>query len=617
MSNIRIHFHNWMRLIKKKYISKLRYQFIFLLIITSILPILVMQFVNYNLSNKMILKKNASIIDDNLSANRTKAENIFEDYQKLIYKIYTDETFIRYLENFNKIGDNLSLEYSVACSNLKNCINTHLRLYPEVRAIGIYGSNDRPYLIKAEKMDNQSIEKFYEYNSKALFEHIKDQKTSSIGLISPESPYYSSEDPVFYIKLRTLNHENMKYLGGIVLFIGQEKLQQSINNTASSSHEFSGNYILMENGYELCSKDNQAGIDFNEIKQLDYSLNEANEIRTYENNVVKISITDLSYYDLTLVNIVNKSVFLKDLNQLWAISFLIIACILVAAIIAANIVIMRVIKSVERISNMMNIVNEDNLNVFISEKSNNDIRTIETSFNYMVRRVNHLLEENKEQYEHILDITKETHKAELKFLEMQINPHFLFNTIDSINWVAISNGYEEISQQLNNLAWILRHTIYNVNEVVPLTTEIDILKCYLDLQKYRFQNFEYDIFIHGPIDHLYIHKLILQPFIENSILHGFENVTRRCQITIRFFILQNKYLVIKIIDNGIGISSERLLKINQVLRGKEYADLGIGLFNISMRLASYYNNRIKAFASSDSKETCFTLYFPLDALQGE
>lgn len=610
-------FYSKMVYIKKKYISKIRYQFIILLIITSILPILLMQFVNYNLANKMILRKNASIIDDNISANRTKSENIFEDYQKLIYKIYTDETFIRYLEKFNKVKDDSNLEYTVACDNLKNCINTHIRLYPEVRAIGIYGSNDKAYLVKEEKMDNDSIEKFYEENSDFLFEDIKDQKTSSIGLIPPESPYYNSDDPIFYIKLRTLNHENMKYLGGIVLFISQETLQQAINNDTSSSYAFSSNYVLMENGYVLCSKSNQTVIDFNDINQLDSDFNEVNDIRTYENNTLKISLTDLSYYNLTLVNIVDKSVFLKDLNQLWALSILIIACILLLAIILANIVSKRVIKSIERMSDMMNTVNEDNLNVFIHDKSNNEIRAIETSFNYMVQRINHLLEENKEQYEHIIDITKESHKAELKFLELQINPHFLFNTIDSINWVAIREGYDDISQQLNNLAWILRHTIHNVNEVVPLTTEIDILKCYLDLQKYRFRNFVYDIFIHGPIDHLYIHKLILQPFIENSLLHGFENITWQCQITIRFFILQQKYLVIKIIDNGSGIPSAQLHKINQVLRGKESDDLGVGLNNISMRLASYYNNRIKVFASSDANETCFTLYFPLDTLKGE
>lgn len=616
MVSIGSRIHSGIVYIRKKYLSKIRYQFIILLIITSILPIMLMQFVNYRLSKEMILKKNTSIIDDNLKANKTKAENIFEDYQKLSYKIFTDETFIRYLENINKLSDNHNFKYTVACENLKNCINTHIRLYPEVRAIGIYGKNDMTHLIQNSKSNNDVfIKNFFEDNKKLLFEHIKDQKTSSIGLIASESPYYNQEDSIFYIKLRILNHENMKYLGGIVLFISQEALQQSIENETASS--YSSNYILTEDGYVLCGKANQAGIKFNQIIQSDYSYNELNGIRTYEDRGIKISVTDLSYYNLTLVNIVDKPVFFKDLNQLWTLSFLIIACILVTAIIIANIVIKGVIKSIERISDRMNTVNEDNLNVFIHDKSNSEIRTIETSFNYMVKRINNLLEENKQQYEHILDITKEAHKAELKFLELQINPHFLFNTIDSINWVAIREGYEDISQQLNNLAWILRHTIHNVNEVVPLTTEIDILKCYLDLQKYRFQNFDYDIYTKGELNRLYIHKLILQPFIENSLLHGFENVTWQCQITIRFFILQHKYLVIKIIDNGIGIPSEQLIKINQVLRGKECDNFGIGLYNISMRLASYYNNRIKVFASSNRNETCFTLYFPLDTLQGE
>lgn len=601
----------------KKYLSKIRYQFIILLIISCIIPILIMQVINYSLANKMFMQQNASILEDNLSTSKIKADNVFLDYQKLIYKIYTDETFIRYIEAFNKIEDENSIEYTVACDNLKNCIGTHVRLHPEVRSIGIYGKNEKTFLIEDNSKENQHIIDYFNSNSKNLFQHIESQKTSSLGLITSESSYYQQNNPIFYIKHRTLNHENMKYLGGIILFISQDTLNQAINSETSSCHEFSKNYILSEEEYILSSKDQTSGLNFNEINPYNSSLDKTKEINTYEDDKIKITRLKLSYFNLSLISIVDKTVFLHDLNTLRNISFLLIGFILLLAIIIANIVSKRVIKSIERMSHMMNTVNEDNLNVFIQSKSNNEIRDIETSFNYMVSRIIHLLDENKEQYEHIMKISLEAHKAELKFLELQINPHFLFNTIDSINWLAIREGYDDISYQLNNLAWILRHTIHNVNDLVPLSSEIDILKCYLELQKHRFQNFEYDIFINHSIEHLKIHKLILQPFIENSILHGFENISWRGYIRIYFSIIQQKYLMIKILDNGIGIPPEKLRKINELFRYKRDTNLGIGLSNIALRLASYYQDRIKVYARSNTDETCFTLYFPLDVLQGE
>jgi len=86
----------------------------------------------------------------------------------------------------------------------------------------------------------------------------------------------------------------------------------------------------------------------------------------------------------------------------------------------------------------------------------------------MLSLIRNLLTENKQQNDHILEITKAAYEAELKSMELQINPHFLFNTIDSINWTAIRENCIDVSEQLNRLSYILRYTVYNMNQVVSV-----------------------------------------------------------------------------------------------------------------------------------------------------
>ncbi len=130
----------------------------------------------------------------------------------------------------------------------------------------------------------------------------------------------------------------------------------------------------------------------------------------------------------------------------------------------------------------------------------------------MLSLIRNLLTENKQQNDHILEITKAAYEAELKSMELQINPHFLFNTIDSINWTAIRENCIDVSEQLNRLSYILRYTRMNCeNEFseVSVRDEIDWLIQYLELQKIRFHN-SFSYFVSAPENVLEfnIHKLL-------------------------------------------------------------------------------------------------------------
>lgn len=162
----------------------------------------------------------------------------------------------------------------------------------------------------------------------------------------------------------------------------------------------------------------------------------------------------------------------------------------------------------------MQIAKEGHLDVQINEMKKDEISIIMESFNSLMNKLNNLMTETKEA-------TFKQKEAEIRALEAQINPHFLYNTLDSINWMAIEKEEHDISRMLKSLAEILRYSIQNSNELVTISEEINWLKKYMILQLNRYDySFDYTIEVEKSLYNHPIHKLLLQPFIENAIAHG-------------------------------------------------------------------------------------------------
>ena len=149
----------------------------------------------------------------------------------------------------------------------------------------------------------------------------------------------------------------------------------------------------------------------------------------------------------------------------------------------------QIIHPIEHIAQTMDKSTTNQLGPPLTDIRKNEIGKIEKSYNRMISNIEHLLTENELQMQ-------KTYEAELKSLELQINPHFIFNTLDTINWTAVQEGAMDVSEMLTGLAAILRYTVYGINQVIPLKSDIDWIHQYLELQKIRFHNkFSYDLFI--------------------------------------------------------------------------------------------------------------------------
>lgn len=599
----------------KRNFFKIRYQIVILLFFVTLLPIISVQIFNYFATSQKLLMKNSALLEDNLILTNNNLNNLLGDYNQILFQISTDSACIDSISRLNTI-DESSIEYKRLGDTLTTVISSNILMHPEIKAVGIIGKKDSSYLYVQKRENTEELISF--------FQEKKDDLRSDKLLPSPEidvipwdSPYYNSEFPYFYLSSRVIDYEKLSVIGSIVLFIEPSKINMEINNSTSKAYEYSDKILLDDQGYILCSKTSLCGIpagSFNGYEGVDFSDVPENGASISQGNYY-ISSLDLDYFNLHLVNVVDYTLLNQDIHTLWLNIILVIAIILILTLLFAFLLSRNFILSIEKLAESINQVDENHLDIHIDTKSHNEMEIIENSVNKMLSQIRNLLSENKQQYEHIVEITKKACDAELKSMELQINPHFLFNTIDSINWTAIRENCTDVSEQLKKLAYILRYTVYNINTVVSVKEEILWLTQYLDLQQLRFHNaFSYYVFIQPEAYDLSIHKLLLQPFLENSIIHGFENITWHGQLEIRFRILKKEYLLISILDNGCGLSENQIVSMNQFFSQKSDVFAGVGLANISYRLRSYYPHH-KLMVSSSSHTTVFKLFIPIKEME--
>lgn len=189
--------------------------------------------------------------------------------------------------------------------------------------------------------------------------------------------------------------------------------------------------------------------------------------------------------------------------------------------------------------------------------------------------------------------------AEIHALQSQINPHFLYNTLDSIRGLALMNDDEEVADMTEALSVFFRYSIGQKGHIVTLQDELENIKNYLVIQNNRFKNkLFFQVLIDGDeadILHCCLPKLLLQPVIENAIYHGIEPKIGPGHITVRISTTE-KRLIINVRDDGIGMDESDLQSINQKLRKGKYVDEsthgnGIALININQRIILNYGER--------------------------
>ena len=224
---------------------------------------------------------------------------------------------------------------------------------------------------------------------------------------------------------------------------------------------------------------------------------------------------------------------------------------------------------------------------------------------------NKMIEEIKSLMDRLVTEQKEKRKSEFLALQTQINPHFLYNTLDSIVWLAENNQNNEVVEMVIALSRFFRISISRGKNVIPVKDELEHAKQYLHIQKIRYnRKFDYEFSIDPQVYRFTMVKLILQPIIENAIHHGISSEFETGKIKIAASI-QDESLRFDIENNGYGITQETINEINRNMRNEDRAN-SVGLRNVYQRLKLYYGDEADVVITSELDcMTNVTLILPL------
>lgn len=207
-----------------------------------------------------------------------------------------------------------------------------------------------------------------------------------------------------------------------------------------------------------------------------------------------------------------------------------------------------------------------------------EIGALSQSFGHMVVRIQQLMEKVREE-----EIT--LRKAELRALQAQINPHFLYNTLDSIGWMCEEERTREAVEMVNALAKLFRISISRGHEIISVEKELEHARSYLKIEKFRYkEQFSYSFDVDEECLKYYCNKITLQPIIENAIYHGLDRMVDEGEIRISVKSRENN-LIFMVEDNGIGMTKEQC---REILEGTSGDKTGIGIRNVNNRIKIYF-----------------------------
>ncbi|MGL6199545.1 MAG: sensor histidine kinase [Lachnospiraceae bacterium] len=307
----------------------------------------------------------------------------------------------------------------------------------------------------------------------------------------------------------------------------------------------------------------------------------------------------------TVVGVVDMDDILSGTEDMSSMYYLLAVCLIGVAMLLAVFLTDRITLPIRRLQEVMQEVETGNFKVdMIEAKSQDEIGDLIRTFHIMIQEIENLIERNNMEQE-------EKRKSELNALQAQINPHFLYNTLDSIIWMAEDGNTRDVVLMTSALSKLLRKSISNPNKLITVSEELEYTRSYLTIQEMRYKGkLKYSIDIEPGIADMEIIKLIVQPLVENAIYHGI-----KYKEGIGTIIVEAGYreqdIIIKVIDDGNGMTADQLAHIFDE-RETDKRTNSVGVRNVHKRIQLYYGVEYGLdFISKLGSGTIATIHLPV------
>ncbi|MFC0216026.1 sensor histidine kinase [Paenibacillus chartarius] len=377
-------------------------------------------------------------------------------------------------------------------------------------------------------------------------------------------------------------------LGVLSIYVGPELFERLVRPFSSTAAEGERMYLMIRQDRQLLyAMGGQSGDSVPLLAEGEIGQRGSMQMTLDgQNGVVLYLIDEFKGMPLTLVKFIPSAMINDAADQALRKSLVVPFLMTVIVFVCAFALTYKLVVPIKRLVRNMAKVETGNFETQPVPLREDELGVLEQRFQSMVRGLDDLM--NRE-YRSRLELTT----ARLKMLQAQINPHFLYNSLQSIGTLALRHGASEINDRIAELGSILRYSMDLNTETVPLQKEIEHMEAYLSLQGARFKNrLSFTMSCAEEARYIPVPKMILQPLVENSIIHGIEKGNGFG--TLHIGIELTDELVIRVMDNGKGIDEETITKIRWEYEGRLPAsgqERGIGLINVLTRLRLRYDDK--------------------------
>jgi len=527
-----------------------------------------------------LLYKNSINYSQNENTNQIikQINNSMESYvnntENIINYMSTDPRILKFFDDNKLENDNIE-------DDAYKPIYNFIKFNPEIAGIIIVNTNGGYISDVMNKVSRDSLT----YEDWYLKSYKEPEKmhlfTKPIGR-NIDNIFRYSADEVFSISKAVVDYHTKEIKGVILIDIKLDVIKSVIENSKPGTAGFI--YIVDSNKNIVYTPVNNIVYRINN----DWIKNINNEIIIKNINGENYQLTKVSseYTGWETIGVFPESEGLRIIKYIRYYSLVIG---IVALIIAEGLIIIftkSIVKPIQKLKQLMKKAQDGDFTVSFNTKYSDEIGELGSSFNTMVKEINNLI--NLVQIEE-----KSKRIAEINVLQAQIKPHFMYNTLDTIRWMAEEHNEEDIVEIIEAFTNLLRISLSKGKEMISVKDELNHVQSYLIIQKIRYEEkLDYEIQFDENILEYQLIKLILQPLVENAIYHGIKEKRGNGKILITGKI-EGDMLCFTVSDNGKGMEEEVLNKINKMLTnsGENKIEIGYGIFNVNERIRIIYGEK--------------------------
>ncbi len=553
------------------------------LYIQILIPLVFIGFSSFKSSEEIITKKSLTYSNDILSLIELRLQDTLRNLNIITQDLSSDERI--YAALLNDDNNNISkLNTYETSSQLNNAFLNAVMTRSEIEAMCIV-TNKKRFLVYDNKANNSNIKSIVQQNYSEITKLAADASGKAVWFFSTKNEIVQTS----YLVRMIYNRDNYKELGLLVVQINMNSLDMVLHGLESEVMQ--NITILSPENYIILYKNKDDLENYEQvIKDTPYEKNSF----VNKKNKIFIGYTYITEPSWRIVTYIPLNQLYSDVQDLRnRIIVLCLGSILILSIVSIYMS-FDMIKPINQLVKAMKGMNIDNISKsYIEIERKDELGFLHKTFNTMAKEIDHLV-----TWIYREQITRK--EAEIKALQSQINPHFLFNTLESINWMAQLNNVPEISDTVTDLSTLMEASIGRDDRLITIEEEFMYIDKYIALLKRRFED---RITLNKEVDPMVLYvkipRLLIQPLIENAVYHGVENSRGKGIITLAAKI-QEDLLIIEVIDNGNGISPEDLVKLNKGLEMDNDAyfkslsdkkNKSIGIDNVNRRIKLFYGEK--------------------------